>query len=274
MTRTRTRWLAVAAASVAAFSLLTSPVASAVSPMSVEAAKTTASKTAAKSTKVTKTPRTKAADTKANTSAAAQAAIAADFTSIFADQAPALTGAGWATCPAAITWSVDTRGLSEGKAAAQVANLQWAFDQWSQASGLAFQYAGTTNLTYDDGSFALTAADGSSAPERSIYLDFVADSDSARLGNGVVGLASPSAVWQSSKEIVDGAAVFLSDYVKTATDEQARALYVHELGHILGLGHAAESGNRMYAIVKDTATLGSGDINGVQSLLKPCTTGA
>ncbi|MBI1349888.1 MAG: matrixin family metalloprotease [Actinomycetales bacterium] len=252
MTRTTTRWFAAAAASVAAFALMTAPIASATIP--VEAAKTTATKTA--------------------TSAAAQAAVAADYVSIFADQAPTLSGAGWATCPSPITWSVDTSALPADEVDAQVANLQAAFDVWSQASGLVFQYAGTTSLTYDDGAFNVTAADGSAQPERSIYLDFVRDSASARLGNGVVGLASPSAVWQSSMEIVNGEAVFLSDYVSQASDSEATALYVHELGHILGLGHAAESQNRMYGIVKDQSALGAGDINGVQSMLKPCTTGA
>jgi hypothetical protein len=208
-------------------------------------------------------------------SAAAEAAVlAADFTSIFTDQVPALSDAGWAACPSPITWSVDTAGLSEAEAAEQIANLQWAFDQWSQASGLAFQFAGTSALVYDDGSFTLAPADGSPAASRNIYLDFIPDSASARLGGGVVGLASPSSVWQNSKEIVAGTAVFRLDYVASASSDQDQALYLHELGHVLGLGHATQPGNRMYAMVKDDTVLGAGDVGGVRSMLKPCTEGA
>ncbi len=266
MTRTQTRWFAAAAATVAAFSLVTAPVVTAEPTAPVEAAIKAPAWSWSKFT---------TASTRAKTpTAVPQAATAADFTSIFAAQVPALTNSGWATCPAAITWSVDTRGLSDDEAAAQIANLQWAFDQWGIASGLAFQFAGTANLVYDDAGFTLTPADGSASPSRNVFLDFVPDSESARLGGGVVGLASPSTVWQSSKEIESGTVVFRTDYVKSAGAKEAKALYLHELGHVLGLGHANESDNRMFAIVKDGTELGAGDVAGVRTMLKPCTTGA
>jgi len=275
MTRTRLSWISAATASLGAVSLLTAP---AVSAMPAPTGETTTTVTAEASRWIT--PRT--APTTANdntapttaTTAVPAAAIAADFTSIFTAQVPALTDAGWATCPSPITWSVDTTGLSEAEAAEQIANLQWAFDQWSQASGLAFQYVGTTALVYNDGAFTLTAADGSATPSRTIYLDFVTDAESARLGGGVVGLASPSSVWQDSKEIVNGTAVFRLDYISTASVNADRALYLHELGHVLGLGHAAETANRMYPMVKDGTDLGAGDVTGVRTMLKPCTEGA
>jgi hypothetical protein len=213
---------------------------------------------------VTKAPSTVAA------AQAAAALSAADFSSIFATQVPALANAGWSSCAAPVAWTVDTRGLSEEDAATQIANLQWAFDQWTQASGLAFQFAGAATLAYDDDAFTLKPADGSAVESRHIYLAFVADSDSARLGGTTVGLGSPSQVWPSTKEIVTGSAVFRTDHVAAAGELADKSLYMHELGHVLGLAHASESTNIMYPVVSDHTDLGTGDVNGVRSMTKPC----
>jgi hypothetical protein len=39
---------------------------------------------------------------------------------------------------------------------------------------------------------------------------------------------------------------------------------------VLGLGHAAESGNIMYPVVSTTTSLGAGDVTGARSMLKTC----
>ena len=259
------RRIIAAASAVAALALLAAPLPSAVATADASApaaAKARAAKTAAKPA------------AKAPAAVKASAATASDFTSIFAGQAPALVEAGWSSCSAPITWSVDTRGLSADEAAAQIANLEWAFGQWAQVSGLSFQYAGTTTLAYDDSAFSLKPADGSSAASRHVYLAFVADSDSDRMGGGVVGLGSPSTVWPTTKEIVNGTAVFRTDHVKKAGTREAKALYLHELGHVLGLGHANDAANIMYGVVADDTELGAGDTNGVRSMVKPCTQAA
>lgn len=262
------RRIIAAASAVAALALLTAPLPTAVATADAsapQAAKARTAKAAAKAAKTTaKTP----------AAAKATAATASDFTSIFAGQAPALTEAGWATCSAPITWSVDTRGLSADEAAAQIANIEWAFGQWAQASGLSFQYAGTTTLAYNDSAFSLKPADGSTAASRHVYLAFVSDSDSDRMGGGVVGLGSPSTVWPTTKEIVNGTAVFRTDHIKKAGTREAKALYLHELGHVLGLGHADDAANIMHGIVDDDTELGAGDTNGVRTMIKPCTQAA
>ena len=260
-TGTAKRRIAMVAAGIAAVSLLAAPLAT----VTVSAAD--AAPMAAK-TKASKTPKT--ANT-ANTAAAREAATVAsptDFSSIFATQMPALTNAGWASCPSAITWKVDTTGLTADESTRQIANMQFAFDQWAAASGLAFQFAGTTKMTYNEAAFTLTPAEGT--PARQINLAFIADAASDLLGGGTVGMAGPSSVWQSSKEIQGGNGIFRIDAVKKMSDVQVRALFTHELGHVMGLAHAADSGNIMYPVVGDHDELGAGDINGVRTMVKPC----
>ncbi len=165
---------------------------------------------------------------------------------------------------------MDTGSLSSDEAARTIANLQWAFDRWTQASGLTFQFAGTQTFTYDDTYFSLTPAGGAPQPGRHIYLAIVSDADSARMGGGTVGLGSPSQVWPSTKEIVQGTAVFRTDHVRKAGNTEARSLFIHELGHVLGLAHATEAANIMYPVVTDKTELGAGDVAGVRSMAKAC----
>ena len=62
---------------------------------------------------------------------------------------------------------------------------------------------------------------------------------------------------------------WLSRDQKASTRED-KSLYMHELGHVLGLAHASETANIMYPIVSDHTDLGAGDVNGVRSMNKPC----
>lgn len=213
---------------------------------------------------------TPAPGTTAPRSSGTTAEAASDYSSIFSGDLAQYSGSGWTTCPAPIEWSVDTRGLSPEQASAQVENLGWAFAQWSGASGLSFVYAGVEDLRYDDAAFTLDPANGAEAELRHIYLDFVADGESARLSGSTVGLGSPTQVMASTKTIVAGDAVFRADHVSRATTTQARSLYLHELGHVLGLAHATARSNIMYPIVRARVSLGAGDVNGIHAMTKPC----
>jgi hypothetical protein len=266
MTRTAAakRRIALASSALAAFALLAG-MATTTATADVAQGTTMAAKGRdAKST----------AKTVAKTKAVAQVrtleASPTDFTSIFASQLPAYTNSGWTTCPVAISWNVDTTGLTEAQATRQLANLEYAFAQWTAASGLTFSFAGSIDLVANETSFAVTPADGSAVPSRHINLAFVDDASSTLLGDTTVGMAGPSAVWAGSKEIEGGAGIFLTDAVKKMSDTQARALYTHELGHVLGLGHAADAGNIMSPVVGEHSELGAGDIAGVRTMTKPC----
>jgi len=195
---------------------------------------------------------------------------AADYSSIFADNDPALDGAGWASCSSAITWDVDLGTLDAAAGQRAIADLQWAFEQWSQASGLTFSFAGPAALTYDDATFTLARADGQPNPARHIDIAFVDDSATTRMGGQTVGLGSPAQVVPTTKEIVSGVAIFRTDHAAVAGPDEARSLYLHELGHVLGLAHAHDAANVMYPLVSNHVDLGPGDVHGVQALDKPC----
>lgn len=202
--------------------------------------------------------------------AGSAAAAASDYGSIFSGENAALAGSGWTTCATPVLWSLDTRGLSASLQKRQIANLTWAFGEWSKASGLTFQYAGSQDLAYDDKAFTVKPADGSAVQGRHIYLDFVTQGESSRLSGGTVGLGSPSQVMPTTKEIISGEAIFRTDYVQTGTTKQLRSLYLHELGHVLGLSHATVTANVMYPIVTTNTHLGAGDVNGVRAMEKAC----
>ena len=201
------------------------------------------------------------------------AEVAGDFSSIFAGQIDAAINSGWATCTAPIVWQADLHELSATAASREVANLQWAFAQWAQASGLTFTYGGPVPLAFRGSDFTLTPTDGSTAAPRQIYLDFIASKQTPMLTGSTVGLGSPSRVMMSTKEIQAGTAVFRTEHIEStgAKDPKAvRSLYLHEIGHVLGLAHASMAANVMYPVVTDRTALGAGDVRGVQVMTKPC----
>ncbi len=194
------------------------------------------------------------------------ARLATDYSSIFTD--PELVGSGWTKCDAPIEWSVDARALKVGAAPKEIASLHWAFDVWAKASGLTFKYAGQTSLHYNESDFTLTPANGES-PVRQIRIDFIAPGASKFLRGNIIGQGSPTAR-TIVREIVSGTAIFSADHIQSASQGQARSEYLHELGHVLGLAHAHNRANIMFAVIGNKPRLGLGDVRGVQALVKPC----
>jgi hypothetical protein len=192
--------------------------------------------------------------------------------SIFVGSAPELINSGWADCDTPVTWSVDTSRLSAADKQIAITQFTSDFAKWGAASGLEFQHVGEVPVVYDDTNYVVTSEVHPS--ERHIYVAFLQDAESSLLDTRTVGFASPTKVWQDAKEIVEGSVVLSIDYVKKINKARQSALYLHELGHALGLGHGTSDQNVMYYLVDDNNTLSPGDVEGIRNLIKACSASA
>ncbi|MEI6363672.1 MAG: matrixin family metalloprotease [Actinomycetes bacterium] len=194
----------------------------------------------------------------------------ASVPSIFTESNPALAGSGWAKCDQPITWSLDTSRLTPADAKIAVDQMTTDFTKWGKASGLTFKYVGEVPTKYDDATLTLTSDTHPS--NRHIYIAFLRNADSSMLDERTVGFATPTRVYPNNKEIVEGSVVMGIDYVKKVNRTHSMSLYLHELGHVLGLGHGSTKTDAMYYIVDTTNELSPQDIAGIRSLTKVCPT--
>lgn len=194
-----------------------------------------------------------------------------DYSSFFTDGA--LRGSGWRACPTPVTWSVDTGRLSATAAKREVTRLRKALSLWSSASGVPLEFAGRQRLVYDNSSYLLRAAEDPQERMRHIYIGFYGAKEVPGLSGNVVGLARPTSVLTAEREVVGGMAVFRRGYVlreQSAEPRHLAHLYLHELGHIFGLGHATSPANVMYPTLGTMTDLGPGDRVGVRAHTQEC----
>jgi len=188
--------------------------------------------------------------------------------SIFADSSPELINSGWADCDTPITWSVDTSRVSAADGVTAVKQLTSDLAKWGGVSGLDFQYVGEVPVVYDDTNYVVTSEQHPSG--RHLYIAFLTDAESTLLDKRTVGFASPTKVYKDAKEITEGSVVLSIDYVKKINAQKQSALYLHELGHALGLAHGTEKPDVMYYLVDTNNTLSNADIEGIRALIKAC----
>lgn len=205
------------------------------------------------------------------TPAQAAAPAQADYSSFFTDDA--LRGSGWRACPTPVTWSVDTGRLSATAAQREIARLSKALARWSRHSGIPLQFTGRQRLVYDNSSYLLRSADDQASGTRHIYIGFYGAKEVTGLSGNVVGLARPTFMLTSEREVVGGMAVFRRGYVlreQSAEPRHLAHLYLHELGHIFGLGHATSPANVMHPTLGTMTDLGPGDRAGVRAHTQMC----
>ena len=178
-------------------------------------------------------------------------------------------GSGWAACATPITWYVDTSALKPVTRNKAVADLTWAMNTWSNATGSPSLFGGVQPLYFDD-SKTVTGPEAGTQGGRKIYIKFVTNQASNYLSGRIMGAASPTSIIQTNTEITGGSAVFRADYFEYATKTESRALLLHELGHVFGLGHSNDKNSVMYPIVSKTVKLNANDIEGINAFKKSC----
>lgn len=206
-------------------------------------------------------------------------APAASYTSIFADEGPRYDGTGWDVCGTPITWSVDVSQLGPKAAKARIADLEWALGQWGEVSGLSFEFVGRESLTLDPTTVTLRS-DANGPKTRHMSFSFLEDKSTRLLNKTTVGLGSPMAQSVTTSDgstttsIINGSAIFSIDFLAKASENDVRALLLHEIGHVMGLGHTDDDSQVMHPMLDGDTSLGAGDVAGVQALTESCASAA
>lgn len=205
------------------------------------------------------------------TSAIAATRIDADYRSYFADTD--LYGTGWTACPSPITYSIDVRALTRSQKTREIRRMTWSMRQWAKASGVTVRFTGRERLRLDPASHTLHPADGSPQRDRHVYISFIREGKDPLMVDPVAGLAMPARVHVAEREVIGGVALFRARHVRALSRVDGKALkglYLHELGHVFGLGHAERSENVMHPLVIRRTELGAGDIAGAADVMRPC----
>lgn len=203
-------------------------------------------------------------------SAPASAETRSDYTSFFGEPSSS-SSYGWAMCSSPVTWTIDVSRLDSVAASEETLRVQRAIAKWSAESGVSMRYDGRERLRWDSSTQSLMPADGSAARHRHFYVGFLGPRSVPSLSGSVVGLAMPTSVLDN--RITGGMAVFRRGYVlreRATTPSHLAALYLHELGHVMGLGHSASEANVMYPTLGTLSRLGPGDRLGVGTVTKTC----
>ena len=147
-----------------------------------------------------------------------------------------------------------------------------AMGELSAASGLHLQYVGPTTRRPRWPDHTLTI-EGGAWP---VLVAFANPDEVPGLKGGVIGLGGPTTIQRGGVEMhVTGEVALETDWFNQLPDrpraqERGRAVVMHELGHVLGLGHV-EDDHEVMAAHGGATELGPGDRKGLALLGKgPC----
>ncbi|MFA7266970.1 MAG: matrixin family metalloprotease, partial [Candidatus Nanopelagicales bacterium] len=209
----------------------------------------------------------------------------------------AADAARWNRCES-IRWGIDTtmlrkKGVSPAK---ELKRWKGVFNEAAAASGYTFDFKGTI-----DGKAGLVANESFGTGGRRDIAESAYDqlgglnlvitnavgkqsgkyAEPAFKSAGVAGIGGAFAVQGSDLKLIDGrpgrsqiTSGFVTINVGTVkrvtkrkkTRGEARQLYLHELGHALGLGHVKDRRQAMYPSTSASQKYGAGDRNGLRQL--------
>ncbi|WP_127479003.1 matrixin family metalloprotease [Nocardioides pantholopis] len=168
---------------------------------------------------------------------------------------------GWNPCTS-ITYVVNPEGAPDDWPAL----LEDSVSVIEDATGLDFEDGGTT----EDRQFERrTTALGRGGP---VLIGWADDEEMGSLSGDVAGVGGSAYVEQGGRRrFVTGSValdVEVYDDLAERRDgrEQMRAILIHELGHVVGLGHVADPGELMYGQNLARTDLGPGDLEGLARL--------
>jgi len=154
--------------------------------------------------------------------------------------------------------------------------LRAALDQIAAATGFRFRYAGTTSeVPFRSGRSALDQV-----PDDALYVAWTTASVVPRLAGNVIGLGGPgtsySRIGTQWRVESGGVVIDKSAHLETAIGKRGatlEALLLHELGHVMGLGHSESRANVMYEGLGSWSRprLGPGDLAGLRDLSRATT---
>ena len=144
-----------------------------------------------------------------------------------------------------------------------------AVDDISARTGLEFEYLGETDEvpSFDRPIFQDRYGEGY-APVVIGFSDATADSDLEGTVSGVGGSTAMPGAYGDQRYLRSGAVLLDAEEMRTllassAGAMQAKAIIMHELGHVIGLAHVADASQLMHQTNDDQVTWGDGDLAGL-----------
>jgi len=193
------------------------------------------------------------------------------YTSFFRDKGSNLLNSGWSSCAESVTWSMDTGRLKPKAAKIELNRMTAAFQKWSNASRINFEYIGAHTMTYDQATHHLSSP--TMPLTNHIAVAVLPASSSPLLRSNVYGFGMPSQVLDSKNRIVSGILVIKEEAVTANTRNDPQVLdhlYLHELGHVMGLGHVDDPTQVMFPTIYRKTSLGNGDLAGATAFTQTC----
>lgn len=182
----------------------------------------------------------------------------------------------WNPCQKAVTYRVNLTGVPASRRPDTLRMIREGFTTMTDATAITFRYAGTTR--YIPG-----GNDSRRWPSAEIVVAIISDKATQLDLSNAIGMASVSGSNVDWLRLTDGSwkmqryaaargwAVLKSPGINHYPRWGRRAVLLHEIGHVLGLGHAEVPGNVMFPGRKnwgfpELAGLGPGDRAGLKLL--------